>query len=358
MDAEERNLKVQTFINDKLSTSTTSSSHSISNDFKAMISNIINCPALGFRGIVLTSLAGKHVDKNYDPTKDFYACNPRSIFEKGIRLALMEKKIPCGKSDPLNVAKAIQQINKEWAKGKRPSAVAHDVAVLLEFMFNPSTPNKAYNNLQDHFFAELATQKREERELNLGSRKGTNSIHTAKLLIEFMTDFPDGGATPQFFCGEVLHLTFDDEPNLKVGGLDGDVNATNTTSKKPGDIWVEDVNDQLQKIYEITLKVVDANRLEDCVQNLEALNIDTSLEVVFLCRIPEDTSGLKLDSNSVMIRNYLFQFLDIRKWFYYSFTTLTKEKQQAFLKDTQAFMNELKRKQVVRDAWELLVSSI
>lgn len=359
-NSEKRNLQVQTFISQCLAIRKKQDFESINADIVSMIANIIHCEALGFRGIVITSFAGKFLDSTFDPTKDFYSCNPRSIFEKGIRLALLENNIPCGKSDPLNVAKAIKQINLEWAKGKRPMSVAQDVVNLLEYLFVKKTTKAEFQKIQAYFFLELSKQKIVATQIDMPERLDANSIKVANLLIEFMTAYPDGGATPQFFCGEILHLSFEDDPNLHVGGLDADVNATNTTSKKPGDIWIENSKGKLEKIYEITLKSVDNNRIEDCVQNLKRLKIAPSLEITFLCRIPEDTSSLTFEANANLMasRNHLFLFLDIRNFFYYGFIALTKEKQQKFIMDTQKFMNELKRKKAVRDAWKLLVSQL
>ena len=60
-------------------------------------------------------MTGLHLNDSYDPLNNFYGCNPRSIFEGGIWYALQENGIPCGKSDPLNVAKNINELNEAIA---------------------------------------------------------------------------------------------------------------------------------------------------------------------------------------------------------------------------------------------------
>lgn len=83
-----------------------------------LLTELIDVNAKGFRGVVVTALTGLHLNENYDPINDFYACNPRSIFEGGIWYALQDNGIPCGKSDPLNVAKNANQLNEDWARGR------------------------------------------------------------------------------------------------------------------------------------------------------------------------------------------------------------------------------------------------
>ena len=73
----------------------------------SILKELIPIKAAGFRGIIITAIAGMHIDIKFRASENFYACNPRSIFEKGLHEVLQYYKIPCGKSDPLNVAKNI-----------------------------------------------------------------------------------------------------------------------------------------------------------------------------------------------------------------------------------------------------------
>ena len=352
MSKSDRNLKVSTFIKNQLELARVPLKHKLDEKLVEAIDLIISCTALGFRGVVITSLAGKHIDKNFNPLVDFYGCNPRSIFEGPIRAILYESQIPCGKSDPLNVAKNIKQLNKVWAKGRRPEKVAMAVAYLLETMFSDKTTPAQFKQIQHYFFQQLLLQKREKILIKAAEKVLSNRLKTADLLSDFLIQHPEGGAIPQFFCGYLLKLANDQSATpYMVKGYDENVNATNTTAKKAGDIWEEDETGKIHRIFEVTVKKVDANRVEDCIQNLEVLNINDPNEVIFLCRIPEDTDSLHLKTNSLEVRNYLVQFLDIRKWFYFSFLTLRKESQAEFLKGVEGFMNELTRKQAVRDAW-------
>lgn len=49
-----------------------------------MLTSLIEIKAKGFRGMVATAIVGLEIDPSYDPLNNFYGCNPRSIFEKGI----------------------------------------------------------------------------------------------------------------------------------------------------------------------------------------------------------------------------------------------------------------------------------
>ena len=119
-----------------------------------VLTDLIETNAKGFRGVVLTSLAGYHVDNNFNPLVDFYACNPRSIFEQAIWYVLTECNIPCGKSDPLNVAKNINKLDTNWAKDRRLEKAALAAVAFLERYFNEiDTEQKSL--LEDYFFYKL-----------------------------------------------------------------------------------------------------------------------------------------------------------------------------------------------------------
>ncbi|OBU08915.1 hypothetical protein AYY16_06780 [Morganella psychrotolerans] len=125
MKIKDRNEKAKQYILDQLelvASLTESDFKDLKNyhKLKVIARDLIYVKAMGFRGVVATALTGKFLDKDYDYLNDFYHCNPRSIFENGIFYAFQIMKIPCGKSDPLNVAKNNSILDENWAKGKRP----------------------------------------------------------------------------------------------------------------------------------------------------------------------------------------------------------------------------------------------
>ncbi|WP_284278643.1 hypothetical protein, partial [Sphingobium jiangsuense] len=113
---------------------------------RSILEKLIPVKAAGFRGIVLTAIVGKELDANYDPTTDFYASSPRTLFEKGIYYALQENRVPCGKSDPLNVAKNAQVIDETWAKGRRPESAAMAAVEYIKLVHSVRRQNIWHNS--------------------------------------------------------------------------------------------------------------------------------------------------------------------------------------------------------------------
>jgi hypothetical protein len=101
-----------------------------------ILERLIPIQAKGFRGIVLTGIVGKLLDDTYNPLENFYGCSPRSIFEQGIYYSLTDARIPCGQSDPLNVAKNARKIDMEWANGRRPEDAAKAAVEYLQIIEN------------------------------------------------------------------------------------------------------------------------------------------------------------------------------------------------------------------------------
>ncbi len=129
MKVEARNQHVQYMVSARIEhvkTLTESDFTRIKNksEIEKILEALIEINVNGFRGVVLTALVGMKLDDHYNPLTNFYECKPRAIFEHGIWYALTQHNIPCGKSDPLNVAKNIQELNESWATGRRPQSAA------------------------------------------------------------------------------------------------------------------------------------------------------------------------------------------------------------------------------------------
>src|SRR5207302_1660293 len=69
----------------------------------------------------------------------FYACNPRALYEGPMRNLLTEFGIPRGQSGPLNIAKATQMINEQWAAQRRGREIAESVVHLVSAIESMST---------------------------------------------------------------------------------------------------------------------------------------------------------------------------------------------------------------------------
>lgn len=297
----ERNRSGQYYVNTRLGVAKTQSE----NDFPEfgpetmvhqLLTDLIEVNAKGFRGVVVTALTGMHLNGDYDPINDFYGCNPRSIFEGGIWQALQEHGIPCGKSDPLNVAKNINQLDISWATGRRPQSAAIAVVKFLEIVAKASKRKRA--RLIDYFFFRLWRYSESIKNYEITSVDSVENsrFNYAESLINFSLEFPESGAIPQTLVAELLTELYQDS-DITVHGGGESVFGTNTTSKKPADIWLVE-SGQETNLYEITVKPVSLKRLDDSIDALASTgHLDHS--VTYICRVPEDIMELTLKDGVV-----------------------------------------------------------
>lgn len=313
-----------------------------------LLTNLIEIHAKGFRGVVLTTLVGIHINPEYDPLNDFYGCNPRAIFEEGIWYALTEKGIPCGKSDPLNVAKNISQLNEAWAKGKRPEAAALAAVHFLRIVMESKGKQRA--TLIDYFFFRLLryTQQLNQQVVVTTSMDGESTRQIAGKLATFCVEYPEAGNVPQFVIAKLLASLYADSA-ITVHGGDESVFGTNTTSKKPADIWTSQSGETLN-LYEVTVKKINLKRLDDCMDTLRGLG-SLGKPVTFICRIPEDTIELAPDGNTRQYKGKTFDFIDIREFIFVISTLLTPAQMLNFLEELQAFVTDINISTKTKQGW-------
>lgn len=322
---------------------------------RSILKRLIPVKAAGFRGIVLTAIVGKELNANYDPTKDFYASSPRTLFEKGIYYALQEHRVPCGKSDPLNVAKNAQVIDATWAKGRRPESAAMAAVNYIELVHSNWYDEKYRNSLISLFFKQLWEYAEccMAADVPLASFEGTPPVRIAAKLAKFTADFPEGGATPQLVVGTLISKIRQDDKNYaNVVGVLESVFGTNTTSKKPADVWEEMADGSIGELYEITAKPVDQKRLEDCVENLKSMELGGKI-ITFICRIPQDIATLAVFDGTLLHQGVMFQFIDINNFIRTSFCMLSPARQIEVIDAVDQFVKDTNRKTEVKDGWGL-----
>ena len=173
-----------------------------------LLTDLIEVNAKGFRGVVVTALTGIHLIEGYDPLNNFYGCNPRSIFEGGIWYALQENEIPCGKSDPLNVAKNANQLNEDWAQGRRPQTAAMAVVNFLRIVVESKKNKRA--RLIDYFFYRLWKYSQTITNYQLATIETSN--HSRQTIGSKLADFtlkhPESGHLPQYLVAQLLSSLF------------------------------------------------------------------------------------------------------------------------------------------------------
>lgn len=253
-----------------------------------MLTSLIEIKAAGFRGIIATAIVGLEIDPSYDPLNNFYGCNPRSIFEQGIVNAF-RNRIPSGKSDPLNVAKNVNVLDDGWIKGKRPETAAKAAVDYLGEIVQ--APARRKSILVDLFYYRLVKYAHSIAAINITvpNRDKISNQEFAIICDRMIYEYPESGTIPQFLIFKLLEALFAESEIVVEGGLES-VFGTNTTSKKPADIWLE--KDGLPiNLFEITVKKVDFKRLDDCFDSLAQLNL-LHIPVQFICRLPRDVCDL------------------------------------------------------------------
>ncbi|MFZ4253431.1 hypothetical protein ACEV6G_15385 [Enterobacter ludwigii] len=356
MNVKERNDKAKQFILDQLTTAALFNESDFQSIpeyhyIKNLLTDLIYVEARGFRGIVATALTGAFLDKSYDYLNDFYACNPRSIFEQGIYYAFKETKIPCGKSDPLNVAKNISVLDEHWAKGKRPASAALAAVKYLRIIYSEKD-TELNKRLINYFFFMLLNFAKEcgSVRVEIPMRIENTTQLIAEKLYRFTINFPESGVIPQFIVAKLLNCVYE-YSSIEVMGGDESVFGTNTTSKKPADIWLVDKNKTICNLYEITVKKIDFKRLDDCIESLSATNC-LDKNIIFICRVPFDIESLEgIQDGTLIYKGKVFNFIDISSFIKVTISLITEEQVTQLVHEIADFINLYDRAQKTKRGW-------
>lgn len=359
MNITARNESAKQYVNDKIILVSQLSDHDFE-DFhdyerlKSILTDLIYVEAKGFRGVVATAITGKYLNPTYDPLNNFYSCNPRSIFEQGIFYAF-ENKIPCGKSDPLNVAKNINELNEAWIQGKRPQKAAQAAVDYLRLI--ESSEGVRQEKLINYFFHMLVKYSNSIKEINISLPSGqvfSNQI-TASKLVDFTLGYPESGTIPQVVIFYLLKKLYVNS-TVKINGGEESVFGTNTTSKKPADLW-STIDDNVISLFEITVKKIDYKRLDDCILALNAMEmLDKPLQ--FICRLPADIQPLKdVEYNSLIYKGKAFDFIDISNLILTVSCLLTPQQLNEVINDLRVFIAKIERNQKTKHGWNKIWGS-
>ena len=348
----ERNNSGQYYVNTRLGVAKTKtpedfSEYDSSSEIYTLLTDLIEVNAKGFRGVVVTALTGLHLDEDYDPLNDFYACNPRAIFESGIWYALQENGIPCGKSDPLNVAKNANQLNIEWAKGRRPQSAAMAVVRFLEMIMASGKSSRA--RLIDYFFFRLWKYAESITSYEIVEIDSTASRQDlGGKLTEFTLTYPESGNLPQFLISQLLSSIFNSSKTEVIGG-DESVFGTNTTSKKPADIWLENKGIETN-LYEVTVKPVSKKRLDDSLDALQSTG-HLNHSVTFICRIPNDITELDVQNGSYSYKGKNFDFVDYKSFCCSLCAVLSDDEFEKVLNNVAEFVKDMHVSMRTKEGW-------
>lgn len=355
MNIKTRNDKAKHFILDQLSTVARLNESDFEDlpDFqklKSITQDLIYVKAMGFRGIVATALTGKFLDDSYDYLNDFYKCSPRSIFENGIFYAFQEMKIPCGKSDPLNVSKNNNILDENWAKGRRPQKTAMAAVYLLRIISSEGD-DAIRQKIINYFFFRLLSYSQECNSVVIHTLNETvfsNQLVASKL-ISFTLNYPESGTIPQLVISKILSSIYN-QSSINVMGGDESVFGTNTTSKKPADVWLENEG-VILNLYEITVKKVDYKRLDDSIQSLANTN-SLGKPIIFICRLPDNINTLSGHQEGVLTyKNKSFNFVDISNFIKSTIALLSPQQIELLLSEIEKFVDSYLRPVKTKNGW-------
>lgn len=320
------------------------------NSISSILTDLIETNTKGFRGVVATALAGLETMENYNPLNSFYTCNPRSIFEQAIWYVFTDKGIPCGLSDPLNVAKNVSSLDAAWVLGKRPEASARAVVAFLTAVMN-AVDQEQRQLLEDYFYFKLVTYSRKIASIPIEQipSGAPSRQELAKKLIDFSMNAPESGATPQLIIAAILRSIFVDGRSTVCGGNES-VFGTNTTSKKPADIWLE-INSSPVLLFEITLKKVDFKRIDDCIVASNTLGT-SGIPLTFICRVPQDISSLAISEElSIYYKNRTIDFVDYGQFIKTSFSLISEIDAIEVFRQVRAFVGLPTTSIKTKDVW-------
>lgn len=353
ISAEERNKKIHVLLSNLIKEAKAKKSIDYPTPFsKEEIEKLFVSHIWGHREITLTILLARLLDSKFKASEDFYACNPRSIYEKPIRELLRKNGIPHKKSGPLNVAKNSQKINEVWAHNKRGDGMALVVAEMVKKI--ESVPKAKLEKFALAYVQRYLLEAVKVAKLNLKIKKNEDPLLLAKLCVDLIENVPDGGATPQFIVGSLIeNFNIGNKSSIKTTGHLDSVSTTNTTSKKPGDV-IEEFSSTEKRIYEITVKKFSLDRMMESYEAIKAFDDSTKItEVVVICRkmdVPDEAE--KIASSTLLAtakyQDILYYFVDIFEWVREKLLFMKLESRAKFYTDLASRINDINTSEKVK----------
>jgi hypothetical protein len=352
--AEERNAKVESLLREYIKVAKTKEIITYPSPFTVdEVETLFSNHIWGHREIILTILMATLLDPSFKASVNFYACNPRAIYENPIRHVLRENGIPHKKSGPLNVAKNSQRIDGVWAHNKRGDGMALIVAKLVKKIeaASPATLKKFVLAYVKRYLQEATKVEILKREIV----KIEDPILLACLCTDLINCVPDGGGTPQFIVGSLMdNCNKGNKSPIITSDYADSVSTTNTTSKKPGDI-TETIPENGERIYEVTVKQFTNDRMIESYEAIKAAGfLEKTREVYVICKKDDapDDGVTMLDSSFHFARaeyqGVIYYFVDIFEWINVSLLFTPPIGRAAFYKDLVEKINDINTSEKVK----------
>lgn len=319
---------------------------------------IVAASAPSYREILLCIIVSMMIDPTLKASEDWYAFHPRGIYDNGpVKQFLYENGIPHTKSGPLNISKA-SNINNAWVQRRESPDVANAVVTVVNYLeaHNTIAEIKAVGVSLIHKLLQEAVRV---QALAVEIEPSSDPEHLTSICIQLINNAPDAGNTPQKIAGLLLkayHYTIHSE--ITVTGSDDRASVTSTTSKKPGDINEEWCGHAL-KVYEITVKPFDTNRIVDSYDCLSKYNQHSEYqinEVIVICR-PEDCPEQLQKREFASYLGYVdhqsvrYYFWDIFEWIASTLQRMPQDGREWFFRTLSGYINDINTSESVKVEW-------
>lgn len=352
LSADHRNAKIHALLEELINGSKGSEDNiEYSSPFsKEEVETLFSSRIWGHREITLTIILARLMDESYKASEDFYACNPRAIYEGPIRELLRDNGIPHKKSGPLNVAKNSQKIDEIWAHNKRGDGMALVVAGLVKKIETVS--QKQLYRFAVAYVHRYLVEAVNVAKLNFRIKRIEDPIFLHKLSTDLICSVPDGGAIPQLIVGLLIeHFNKGNASTITVSGHTDSVSTTNTTSGKPGDI-IEEIPESGTRIYEVTVKSFSEDRMMESYEAVRDLDLSVS-EVHVICRKQDAPQSAIELSSAIVFATSAYQdiryfFIDIFEFIQEKLVLMTIESRSDFYADLVAYINRINTSQKVK----------
>ena len=323
------------------------------------LNQLFSSSVMGFREVLATVVYGKYLNRAYSARTNLYECNPRSLYEKGIKPVLDERGIPCGQSGPLNITKGIRELNELWAAGRRSKDQKTATALLGLVDWLESVPESQLLDLASEIGRRFDLMADAVVLTQISHDPNTSSILLSSACVDLLDNHVWGGAIPQALCGIALENKFNDDSRFAVDGARDSASTTNKTSKKVGDLSVWD-EELLIDVYEVTVKKFDSQRIGEAVQSIRSYFAPgfapEHFTVKVLCRPEDAPSELKKGAvltllGELQVQEVLFEFINIREWLTLEIIGFDIEQRINFFDDIQKYLNGVRVPVEIRQAW-------
>lgn len=325
------------------------------------LERIVAAKEPSYREVLLCIVAHMLIDPELEASKNWYAFHPRGIYDKGpVKRFLMEHGIPHTKSGPLNITKAAN-INSAWAERRDSSDIANCVIDVVSYLESHNSISEI-QEIGVSLIKKLLREAKRIQELSVEVKPSTDPDYISDLCIKLIDNVPNSGNTPQQIASKLLkyyHLSMHSE--IRVTGGDDRASVTSTTSNKPGDVNEEWCN-RILKVYEITVKPFDEERIidsYDCIEKFNQHSEQQIREVIVICR-PKDcpnqirTSGLSLYLGSIDHQNVRYYFWNIYEWVVSMLQKMPDEGKEFFLRSLNCYINDANTSEAVKIEWRKL----